>query len=650
MPQLPTSALSAAEFLMRRLYRPIDATASSPRFAVAETEALSDDCWFWNDDNAKVLELMSRPEIWQRFPGETAEILHFVRSMCDGPFIFRRLSAPRMDLVGTEGTITTYRHSLMGLRYDLARGAVVAGVRFHDERNTDNLMLAGSYVEFTHGGRRFRRQVGAAGEKTGAERDGYVLRISHSSEIDAATGWRRRQRIGTATCTYRFDARSMLFEVETALDLDPGVEVRDVVLTIGHDGLAYCFFNNIVTDGASDGAPLFAAGKPGQRLIPAQGAGYYAIRQGHISADALAIHAIPRTPERLQGFDVGVDIAGRLGRVRARYEFPGRHRGGRLAAAEDKLITAGGFYNRTSDYASFMRKAAATPTPPTAQDYSISYDYGVTVNAFAKCFAVANSGAVLFDPPSLPPSLPEELRALVDANLGHYYDLYVDRHERTPNVIFSRELAFVTLGIMTMYRATGADEYQRRLSRLCDILLDFEMRFDDPNGLPVSGFLMRKDSPRAAYVDCHSAVLLALTQAARFVADPRLAPAIARGLASYGLETCRFPGGVVDTVQTLMFDEQGRPGTANAFWNFKAGLTLRFFAALRAAEDPALRTVAARCRDRMSLLERIMHRQLENSITEHADGIEIRCSVQSAETNSESQPWVMLGLVGHPFD
>ena len=91
-------------------------------------------------------------------------------------------------------------------------------------------------------------------------------------------------------------------------------------------------------------------------------------------------------------------------------------------------------------------------------------------------------------------------------------------------MIFSRELAFVTLGVMTMYRATGADEYRGRLSRLCDILLDFEMRFDDPNGLPVSGFLMRKDSPRAAYVDCHSAVLLALTQAARYVADPRLAP------------------------------------------------------------------------------------------------------------------------------
>ncbi len=644
MAELPTSALAAAEFLVRRLYRPIDATAG---FAVAETEAIRQDCWFWNDDNAKVLELMSRPEVWQRFPDETGEILRFVQSMCHGPFIFRRLSAPRLDRIGTNGTITTYRHSLMGLRYDLAQGAIIAGVRFHDERNADNLMLSGNYVEFTYRGRRFRRQVTSAGEKTGAEIDGHKLRLSHSADIQIFARWRERRRAGTVTYTYTFDARSMLFEVEAAFDLDPTVEVRDVVFTIGHDGLAYCFFNNIVTDVPGGDTPLFAAGKPGQQLIRAASPSYYVIRQGHISADALAIHSITHAPEHLRSFDVGVDVAGRLGRVQARYEFPGRHRGGRLVAAEHKLITAGGFYNRVSDYAEFMRKAASASQPPqAAQDYSISYDYGVTINAFAKCFAVAESGDVRLGRPSLP----EELKALVDANLRHYFDLYVDRHEQQPNVIFSRELAFITLGVITMYQATGADEYRRRLIRLCGILLDFEMRFEDPTGLPTSGFLMRKDSPRAAYVDCHSAVLLALTHAARHIVDPRLAPAIDRGLGSYGLETCRMHGKVVDTIQTLLIDEHGTPRTENAYWNFKAGLTLRFFAALRASRQPALRAVAARHEDRMDLLETVMRRQLERSVTEHEDGLEIRCSVASAETNSELQPWAVLGLLGHPFD
>jgi hypothetical protein len=161
---------------------------------------------------------------------------------------------------------------------------------------------------------------------------------------------------------------------------------------------------------------------------------------------------------------------------------------------------------------------------------------------------------------------------------------------------------------------------------------------------------MRKDSPRRAFVDCHSAALLALTQAARYISDDRLAATIERGLASYGLETCWIGGTVVDTVSALMVDDAGERRTENAFWNFKAGLTLRFFAALGQSPDPALQLVAARHRDRMQLLESIMRTQLERSVTERDGMVELRCSVISAETNSESQPWAMLGLVGHPYE
>src|SRR6266699_4141178 len=130
MTSLPTNAVPAAEFLVCHLYRPIDVSAGSRFLAVAETENPGEDNWFWNDDNAKILEFMSRPEVWRRFPRETAEILRFVRSMCRGPFIFRRVSSPRLDPGVAEGSISGYRHSLMQLKYDLRRGAVVAGVRF----------------------------------------------------------------------------------------------------------------------------------------------------------------------------------------------------------------------------------------------------------------------------------------------------------------------------------------------------------------------------------------------------------------------------------------------------------------------------------------------------------------------------------------
>jgi hypothetical protein len=81
--------------------------------------------------------------------------------------------------------------------------------------------------------------------------------------------------------------------------------------------------------------------------------------------------------------------------------------------------------------------------------------------------------------------LQNELRSLFDLYLDYYFDLYVNEHGRQPNAIFSG-LAFVILGVVTMYRATGAADYSGRLGRLCDVLLDFEVRFEDVAGNPAS--------------------------------------------------------------------------------------------------------------------------------------------------------------------
>jgi uncharacterized protein YyaL (SSP411 family) len=295
-----------------------------------------------------------------------------------------------------------------------------------------------------------------------------------------------------------------------------------------------------------------------------------------------------------------------------------------------------------------QREASPPSTRQAVRDLSISYDYGSKINAFAKCFAVCKNGGVATDAAGL-----DELRALFDLYLNYYCELFVDIHERQRNSIFSRDLAFVILGVVTMYKATNVVDYLRRLARLCDVLLDFEVRSYDIGGGPASGFLMRMTSPRVAYVDCHSAALLALTQAARYLDEPRLVAAIERGLASYSVETCAIAAGCpdeIDTVSTSIVDRLGTRRTENAFWNFKAGMTLRFFAALRASPHPSLRSIVARYGERMVQFENVLRRQIERSITQNGEAIEIRTAVSAGETNSETQPWVMLGLFGHPYD
>src|SRR5215469_3496440 len=115
---IPTDAIPVAQFLIRHLYRSVDVAAGKTFSAIAENENPGGDNWFWNDDNAKSLEFLSRPEVWRCFPSETAEVLRFVRSMCHGPYIFRRLSGPRLDMIANEGPVWTYFHSLMRLKCD----------------------------------------------------------------------------------------------------------------------------------------------------------------------------------------------------------------------------------------------------------------------------------------------------------------------------------------------------------------------------------------------------------------------------------------------------------------------------------------------------------------------------------------------------
>ena len=264
------------------MYRPIELGNGASHFAIAETAVpVAGDSWFWTDDNAKVLEFLSRPELWQRFPRQTTEILRFVRAMCCGPLIFRRVSPPRLEPVEKQGTLSGYRHSLMDVKYDLSRGEVIAGLRFHDERNRDNLLLTGNYVEFTYHRRRFKLGVEPAISDVDARQHGNTLRLRHSGDLHFES--RRKQlRLGRIAYTYTIDARSMLIDVDVTLEIEQGVAVTDVVLTIGHDQLGRMRYRTIATNITPAARPLYRAGIPGRRLLNAAGASYYLIRQPHI--------------------------------------------------------------------------------------------------------------------------------------------------------------------------------------------------------------------------------------------------------------------------------------------------------------------------------------------------------------------------------
>lgn len=625
--------------------------------AAAETEhPIDGDSWFWTDDNAKIVEFLSRPELWQRFPDQVTELLRFLRGMCRGPFIFRRAALPRLDVSEPKDGFARWRHSLLTIGADLARGIVSVSPRFHDDRGAE-IWLTGNRVEFTWRGRRHHVAVEPAIDNTAAVAEAGRLTLRHTGTVTVDGA-----QIGRVAYIYTFDAGTLAFTTEAAFEIESGIEVADVVMTIGHMHLP-AYRDAVISD--DSGVPLFTTALPTRRRVAVAGSGYYQLRQGRISGDAPALHSRAREPGRLAGIDVVVRRPWVPHRVAARHGFPGRHRSGRLVAAETKMLTAGGLYRRADDYIGFLTDAAENRIGAVL-DYSIAYDYGSIINGFAKSFAVCAAGAA-----PVVTTLGEELRTLCDFYFDTYFREYVDEHEGRPDAIFSRELAFVTLAAVTMHRATADAAYLHRLRRLCDVLLDFELPLD---GRPASAFLMRRHSPEAGPADCHSAVLLALTRAAPLVEDARVPAAIERGLAAYHRR--RFDGYQgsphrFEAIATAMaynyrrhrvpllsylaarrYRRTAQPDGADPIvWSYKVGLTLRLFAALRQTDDPALKPIAMRHRAELAGFETELRAALAEMTTWHDDGtLEIRALPLAPETNSESQPWAMLGLLGHPFD
>ncbi len=647
MKSTPIDPVAAAEFIVRRLVRPLR-FSDADYLAIAETEhPFGDDDWYWTDDNAKVLEFLSRPELAGAYREQAGEILRFLQVMCRGPLILRRVSTPRLLETGWHNGETSYCHSLMHLRCDLSRGAVMAGIRFHDARDADNLLLHTNCVEFTYRRQKYVVPVEEAVDNSHAELNEHQLELRFSAEL-FFTPRRAKLRLGRITYVYTIDARSMAFTVEATLDVDPAVDVADVVLTVGHDHLSHGMndvaYHRVFVNRPGAGQSSFAAGEPGRHFLATAGADYYSIAQTEIAGFALAVHSRPREPARLREIEVLVREPGKLHFVRSRYRFDGDCRGRRLVIAEDKVLTSGGFYGRLAEYSGLLHEAVAlrSARAPTAVDFSVSYDYGAELNAFAQYFvALSRDGAAL--------SERHTVKALFDTYLQYYFDLFVEGHYRRENTIFSRQLAFVMLALATMVRATGDTAYRARLEQLCDVMLEFEKLFDDVAGNAVSGFMMGTQSSRIVFVDCHSAALLALIEAANHVADPRLAAAVDRGLGCFAIQTTKIDWlgeqRKIDVIAVDWVNDEGTRHSNHGFWTYHTGLTLRMFAALRRSPEPGIQAVAARHRDRLGLIETIMRWHVERSLTWHDGAVEIRSSILSSETNSETQPWAAIGLL-----
>jgi SAM-dependent methyltransferase len=644
---LPTDPVPYAEFIVRHLMQ--HPVPGEPFRAVSETELpIEGDLWFWADDNAKILELFAIPQLWHRYPKESKDLLKFIEDLSFGPFILRRVGHARLDETHNDGTgNASFIHTFMYIGCELQRGIVNVGIRFHDGRTARNLTFAGQQLEFVHEGTRHHIEAGNFIDHHAITRSGNELILRHESIIDVPYG-ERKKRIGKLVYNFTFSDRTMFINADVNLILENGVTVSDVVLSFTHDELSHrehgendVVYGEINTVSPGESSKTIAE-EPRQLLIPAPQVSYWSIVQPNwIRGFALAIHSLSRTSEKFIGLRADVREEKMLHRVVSQYAFPGVSTGQVLRATEEKLLTSGGFYDEVKEYEAMLRHFC-DEKHDSPIDFSISYDYGAELNAFARVFRALSASET--DPELT--ALRSKSRELFDRYFDVYSRLLMDLQETDLSAIFARPLAFVIYGLIDMWYVTGEERYRTGLRRAVDFLLTFERRLVGEDGKPLSLFVIGHRE-QLVFVDCHSASLLALVRALPVLEDPKLITFIDQGLDAYRIETLGIPLGDLRKEDLVCLGRYptDRLDDCHSYWNFTAGLTLRLFKVLRQSTHQATTEIFARHRNRIEILEAVLKARIELSLRDRDGALEIKTGRLSDEGNSETQPWVALGLV-----
>jgi hypothetical protein len=171
---------------------------------VAETEIpFTGDNWFWADDNAKALELLTLPALWPGCAEPARDEFPLPRLALPRALHLPPHQPPADAPPAKHGGWGGPRPRLPVDRSRFSRGAVTVGMRFHDGRDTRSLRIAGHRLRFRAGGA--VQEVDLAGCLQGGEareEEGGLTVLLHG-EVTWRS-WGRPRRLGQLTLTHRF--------------------------------------------------------------------------------------------------------------------------------------------------------------------------------------------------------------------------------------------------------------------------------------------------------------------------------------------------------------------------------------------------------------------------------------------------------------
>jgi hypothetical protein len=636
-----------AQFISQSLIRPINPSAPALR-AASETEAdMLGDRWFWADDNAKILTFLARRQLFPGFAQDVLQLQRFLADLCAGQFIMRRVGEPRLDKVRAEGDAGEFVMTFLRLTYQLKLGLVHAGIRYHDGRSGQHLTLTGNYINFTHKGTRYAIDMEEAISSFEVIEKNDSISLVHISTIQFRPGW-NSIKMGEIRYQYTFYKASAKIDVSVDLQIEDGIDVKDVDLTLAFDNLSHGVNNvnyNVLKGCRPDGSVIDINQPPPAHGLVETGPLSYVIahQTAELAGFALAVHAVLHDSAAVKGIRVFRLPNSQLHWVVIEHRFSGSHVGTKLGFTATVWLSGGGFYDMVPDYATFLRRLAAEE-PSQPLDISISYDYGAELEAFALCYKVGKQLEGIVD---LPVGWADSNRVLFDRYFEVYKKRFLEPERQGIASAYLRPTCLVALGLCDLLESTGDENYLLELRYIMEEVVAFARHQKDIAGTPCVVFTMGRVINSNPFVDCHSAAILALAKSYKYIRDEKFLRLIDLALGAYSIRTASIDLGINRKQDVIGIDFQHQNQThhfIDAFWNFCSALALRAITQLKQNNISELRQLYEKHEVRLEIIEALIRMQFARSTTVRDGSIEVRTSALSAESNSETQPWVALSL------
>ena len=633
----PDEALARMTRLIARdLVKPVGCTGLA---TVAETALpFAGTRWFWGDDAAKVAELFCLPALRADAPNLADQLIDTILSLSPDGIIQRRIGPAEVKIEAETATDFRVLGTFVITFGDVSRGRIRQAIRFNDGRTRPIVCFVPGMLECEWRGRRLSCDIAASIFIHSVEPQGDRVILRHVSTLrhpDDAT-----RELATMTCTYTLAPGRSAVGFDMVVTPSRFVTLKDLVVTSGLGELDELGHFDAITlmDGAGDTATI-----PAPASLPLiEAPAYFCLQEAHVlPGHAVGVHVVP-------GHIAPIEVSGaveanRLTTLHWRYRGRSATRRKPFAIHDARLVTTGGYYDRAAEYRTLVQEEDST----WCRDPSMSYDIGVELNAVATWlfFAVRGDYGVVST------KRVTALRAWYDRHLALYLDhLRPDEpngHER----IFVRGLAFVILSLDTIARAYADAGYRTTADRLTKVLLGTEVAVAgaDDAGIFGSGL---PEAPWRPELDSQCAALLVLARmACAPAALAEVSSAITRGLAAlriatpaestYGNDPLDHPTIVIGR------DRDDDELIDTGFWTYKLGLALRAFHLIKYGVTSGRIDLPAQLRVHLEQLDRTARDALLYAAECRDDVIEVRTSFNAGETNSETQPWVALGLVPH---